>query len=545
MNRGYLYFVLALAAFSIWLTDAAWPWKALLTWIGLSGLYFGIGYVTAWGEIMAKSRHGRLPWAMKLLLLPVLVGVVVYHRIAKKIDQAEPLHEIRPGLWLGRRLTLTERTLLEENDITAILDVTAEFDTPCSDLLGDDIAYLNIPVFDRHRPRIGQLAAAVKWIARQRAHNRQVLIHCALGQGRSVTALMAYLLYSDPDADLHDILKEIQGIRSVANPNALQLRLLARFQASEARRQKPRMFVVLNPVSGKRDPQKDRSLLIELLGPFYKLRILETTPDVGAEELTHRALEEKADQVLAAGGDGTVAAVAGVLAGTDVPMGIIPRGTANSLATCLYGLSVQADPVGTCCRHILAGSTRAIDIARCDGRVMVLLAGIGIEAGMIEKAEREAKDQWGVLAYLVGAWQQIDEQKPFQLRLEVDGQEEKLEASCVTVANAAPPSSVFAQGRGTPDLADGKLDVTIVTDFKSRAHAVETMSKLFVGTYAESESRDQTVLHFSGKKIRIETEPAQSFILDGDVAGETPLTLEAEQAALKVFFDQELVRSSE
>ncbi len=537
MNRGYLYFVLAALTLSIWFTGAGWPWKVLLSWIGLSALYFGIGYMTGWGEMMAKSRHGRLPWAIKVVLLPVLIGVVVYHRIAKKLDQAEPLHQIRPGLWLGRRLTLSEGDLLKENGITAILDVTAEFDAPCSDLLDEDIAYLNIPIFDRHKPRLGQVAAAVKWIARQRACDRQVLVHCALGQGRSVTVLMAYLLFSEPSLKLDELLKEIQTIRSVANPNPLQMRLLERFQNSESRRQKSRATVVFNPVSGKRDPETDRARLVELLGPFFKLSILETQPEVEATDLVRRALEEGADQVIAAGGDGTVAAVAGALASTDVPMGIIPRGTANSLAMCLYGASVQVDPVGVCCRHIISGETRQIDVARCGDKTMVLLAGIGIEAGMIEKAEREAKNQWGALAYLIGGWQQLEEQKPFRVRLEVDGQEETFEASCVTVANAAPPTSVFAQGKGSPDMADGQLDVTVVTDFDSRAHAVETMGKLFLGTYKEQESRDQTVRHYHGKTIRVETEPAQQFILDGEMAGETPVTLEVVSGALKVFLD--------
>lgn len=540
MNRGYLYLVLAALALSVWLTDAFWLWKVLLSWIGLSGLYFGIGYVTGWGEMMAKSRHGRLPWAIKIALLPVLVGVVVYHRIAKRLDTAEPLHQIRPGLWLGRRLTLSEGELLRTHGINAILDVTAEFDAPCSDLLDKDIAYLNIPVFDRHRPRVGQIAAAVKWIARQRARDRQVLIHCALGQGRSVTVLLAYLLFSDSSADLRTLLKEVQGIRSVANPNALQLRALERFQGSEARRQKSRATVIFNPVSGKRDPQADRSRLVELLGPFFKLRIIETEKDRDDADLVRQALDEGADQVIAAGGDGTVASVAGALAGTDVPLGIIPRGTANSLAMCLYGPAVQVDPVGICCRHILSGQTKQIDVARCGERTMVLLAGIGIEAGMIEKAEREAKNQWGVLAYLIGGWQQVNEQEPFHVRLTVDEETHEFEASCVTVANAAPPSSVFAQGKGPPDMADGQLDVTVVTDFTSRAQAVETMSKLFLGTYKEQDSRDQTVWHWRGRNIRVETEPVQKYILDGEMAGEAPLEIEVVPGALKVFLDHDL-----
>jgi diacylglycerol kinase family enzyme len=108
------------------------------------------------------------------------------------------------------------------------------------------------------------------------------------------------------------------------------------------------------------------------------------------------------------------------------------------------------------------------------------------------------------------------------------------------VANAAPPSSVFAQGKGPPDMADGQLDVTVVTDFTSRAQAVETMSKLFLGTYKEQDSRDQTVRHWQGRNIRVETEPVQKYILDGEMAGEAPLEIEVVPGALKVFLDHDL-----
>lgn len=146
----------------------------------------------------------------------------------------------------------------------------------------------------------------------------------------------------------------------------------------------------------------------------------------------------------------------------------------------------------------------------------------------------------GVLAYLIGGWQQVNEQEPFHVRLTVDGEMHEFEASCVTVANAAPPTSVFAQGKGPPDMADGLLDVTVVTDFASQAQAVETMGKLFLGTYQEQNCRDQTVRHWQGRNICVETEPAQKYILDGEMAGETPLTLESVPGALKVFLDHDL-----
>jgi len=71
------------------------------------------------------------------------------------------------------------------------------------------------------------------------------------------------------------------------------------------------------------------TIAFHLSNSFPQLTVLQTQPDVSAETLTQRALEAGADLVVASGGDGTVAAVAGVLRGSGVPLGVVPRGTAN------------------------------------------------------------------------------------------------------------------------------------------------------------------------------------------------------------------------
>ena len=70
-------------------------------------------------------------------------------------------------------------------------------------------------------------------------------------------------------------------------------------------------------------------------------------------------------------------------------------------------------PIRNACEVILAQHSQTIDAAYCNGFPMVLLAGIGYEAVVVENANREFKNRWGTLAYLMAGWQTMDEQQHY------------------------------------------------------------------------------------------------------------------------------------
>jgi Sphingosine kinase and enzymes related to eukaryotic diacylglycerol kinase len=134
------------------------------------------------------------------------------------------------------------------------------------------------------------------------------------------------------------------------------------------------------------------------------------------------------------------------LISTGIPLGIIPRGTANAFSVAL-GIP-QFLPIRNACQVILSGKTRTVDAARCNGFPMILLAGVGYEAETVERASRDLKDRWGAMAYLMAGWQLLDESGLFEAVIEAEGETYQLQAHAITVANAAPPTSVLAQGAG-------------------------------------------------------------------------------------------------
>lgn len=290
--------------------------------------------------------------------------------------------------------------------------------------------------------------------------------------------------------------------------------------------------LIFNPVAGQRDAKQDLLLIRELLEPHFSLSIHSTTVEIEPEQLVKAAISAQADLVIAAGGDGTVSAVAGALISTRIPLGIIPRGTANAFAVAL-GIP-RFLPVQSACQVILAGHTQVVDAAYCNGTPMVLLAGIGYEAEVVEAADRALKNQWGTLAYLMAGWQIIGQGGAFEIKIEAEGGTYELEASAMTIANAAPPTSVLAQGAGQVLVNDGLLDVTIITT-ENKLQAVTTMLRLLGAAIAKTELNHQNVVHGRTRRLKVTTNPPQKVVVDGELIGTTPIEVECIPSGLTVF----------
>ncbi|NEO25965.1 MAG: methylglyoxal synthase [Kamptonema sp. SIO4C4] len=291
--------------------------------------------------------------------------------------------------------------------------------------------------------------------------------------------------------------------------------------------------LIFNPVSGQGNAEADLTLIQDLLSPHFHLHTHQTTPEQTAQHLAEEAVKAEADLIIASGGDGTVSKVAGVLLETDIPLGIIPRGTANAFANAM-GINNRINPIRNACHVILGSKTQKVDAARCNGLPMILLAGIGYEAEMVNKASRELKDKWGVLAYLVAGWQQIDEQQLFTAKIEIEGKVQESEAGAITVANAAPPTSVMAQGMGEVIFDDGLLDLTITTA-NSRLEAVNTMLNMLGAALVKSEVSNPNIRHGRTQQLRITTDPPQKVVLDGEIIGTTPVEVDCIPQGLTVF----------
>jgi diacylglycerol kinase family enzyme len=185
------------------------------------------------------------------------------------------------------------------------------------------------------------------------------------------------------------------------------------------------------------------------------------------------------------------------------------------------------------CGTILAGNTRTVDMARCNGRPMILLAGVGFEADYVNRANRELKNRFGVLAYILAGVQQLNEADTFEATLELEGAEHSPEhilkgsvtTSAITIANAAPATSVLAQGFGEVRYTDGLLDITIST-VKTRMQAITAITSLFASALVSSPTNREDILCLRGSRVKITTNQPRHVVMDGEIIGTTPVEVE-------------------
>lgn len=288
--------------------------------------------------------------------------------------------------------------------------------------------------------------------------------------------------------------------------------------------------LIFNPVAGQSDPDQDLAKIKTLLESEIELDICLTTKEVGAELLAQAAVKRGVQAIIASGGDGTLSAAAAAVVGTDIPLGIISRGTANAFATALD----LPDTVEAACQTILQGATRKVDAAYCNGKPMVLLAGIGFEAETVELADRDAKNRFGMLAYILAGLQQLQNLETFEVEIETEDKIVKVSAAAVTIANAAPPTSILAQGSGGIVLDDGLLDVTIVSP-ANKAGAVTAAYELFQSASSGNATERDDIGYLRASRFKISANPPQKVVLDGEMIGTTPVDVVCVPSGLTIF----------
>ncbi|MCI5151152.1 MAG: hypothetical protein D3916_17515, partial [Candidatus Electrothrix sp. MAN1_4] len=292
-------------------------------------------------------------------------------------------------------------------------------------------------------------------------------------------------------------------------------------------------WIIANPVSGGGKWAEYKEQVIEELSSHYLLIIKESSEVESATRLTEEAVAAGPSTVIACGGDGTVSEVAATVVNTDIKLGIIPLGTTNALCHVLMGIKVKFLPVEVACSYIIAGHTRIIDTAECNGRLVLLLVGLGFEQKMIASAGRQEKDEYGQLAYLIGLWQAVQQNERLKMTITLDkGTPFTLKTSSLVVANAAPLTTILAQGKGEPDFLDGLLDITWI-DADARGGIMGLLELSIAGML--SVNPGLSVRHVQAQHVQISVEPPMSYVIDGEVYPPEDLDISILSKSLAVY----------
>jgi YegS/Rv2252/BmrU family lipid kinase len=234
-----------------------------------------------------------------------------------------------------------------------------------------------------------------------------------------------------------------------------------------------------------------------------------TVADPGAGQAA-QAVRSGVDLVLACGGDGTVTAVAEGVAGSGVPLGILPFGTGNLLAR---NLGLPFDP-GAALVTALTGSNRRLDAGSANGHQFVVMAGLGFDAKMLGEASVPLKRRLGWAAYALSAVRHLRD-RPVRVSLVADGGRPlRVRASAVIVGNVG-----WLQGgiRLLPDAEpdDGNLDAVVLTARGWRGW-IRLAARLLRNRRAPGQL---TSVQF--RQLTVTTDREQPWELDGEVMGGT------------------------
>ena len=227
-----------------------------------------------------------------------------------------------------------------------------------------------------------------------------------------------------------------------------------------------RVTLVHNPVAG--DEQLDGDdLLEELVSAGYDARLIAGKKKL--EKKLEKVLEDPGELVVVAAGDGGVRRVALALAGRDIPMAILPTGTANNIAKSL-GVSGAVSELVAGWRRANRRKLRIGTVSAAGGAMrFVESTGIGLFAELVTRGGEEAHENTAGLTgnpidRALGLLQRIvSEQAPEVRRLILDGTDLSAEYLMVEAMNIplAGPNVQLAPGA---NLSDGRLDLVTVSE---------------------------------------------------------------------------------
>lgn len=293
-----------------------------------------------------------------------------------------------------------------------------------------------------------------------------------------------------------------------------------------------RSLIIINPKAG----QEDAATLMRKLGGAFASRgasfdIIRTERAGHATDLAREAAQLGYKTVCVVGGDGTIAEAATGLVGTDTPLAIIPRGTANQVALNLEIPRAFEAAVETA----VNGRAVPIDLGGINGRAFALVAGAGFDAAVMSAATRDLKERWGFGAYFYGALKSALAMNPARFVVTADEQKIEISAVSVMIANVGALFTKYIPVRfpltPTPlgSWNDGMFDVLILAPRKFPDWASVLWSAAL-----NKFGGNNRLIHLQARTVTIEADQPVPTQIDGDPVGTTPLTATVIERGVRV-----------
>lgn len=282
---------------------------------------------------------------------------------------------------------------------------------------------------------------------------------------------------------------------------------------------------IYNPYSGENEILDNLDRVIEIHQNYgYTVVPYRISKSCSIEEALND-INDNFDYILVAGGDGTVDSVVNAMKvnGVDLPIGILPVGTANDFAK-FIGIPQN---IGEACKQILENVESPVDIGRINDKYFINVASTGLFTDISQKTDDELKNTIGKLAYYVKGIGQLPNFRRLKVKLTSKEEQYDGEMYLLLVFNGQTAGNFKLATNA--DISDGKLDVIVF-----KAMAIYELLPLFIKILKGEHLENQNVLYFKTDKVIIESNEDIVTDIDGEKGPEFPLTIECIKGGIRV-----------
>jgi diacylglycerol kinase (ATP) len=216
-----------------------------------------------------------------------------------------------------------------------------------------------------------------------------------------------------------------------------------------------KLLFIINPGAGKNKTDWEKEIQSFFSLRSHQLELFKLPKDSAKATIEKKVDEFSPDRVIAVGGDGTLKLVVEALKGKTIPIGILPAGSANGMATELGIPTVPEDAIET----TLSNHRKRISLIRINDQVCIHLSDIGFNAFVVKRFEDEnTRGMWG---YVKAAWKVLWNYSKMHIRIKLDNEYVERNAAMVVIANATKyGTGVVINPEGRVD--DDRFEVVIV-----------------------------------------------------------------------------------
>ncbi len=298
--------------------------------------------------------------------------------------------------------------------------------------------------------------------------------------------------------------------------------------------EKRRISFIVNPASGiNRSALDIISLFVETHADQLDAAIHLTEKKGDATRFAEESVRRGVDLVAAYGGDGTMMEAAMGVMHSNMPLLMLPGGTANVMAVDLKIPTQLEDALKLALSPELI--TREVDMGSIDNEYFLLRAGIGYEAEMSAQAAREHKSKKGRLAYFENAIHLLRNLRSTSYILTVDGETYVRSGITCMICNSSGVGIPNLRFTYNSDVSDGYLDVIVIRDMRAG-----TLLKTFYHILRSllpnpTENGGVHLDHWQAKQVTVQMKHRQFVARDGEPLKRTKrVSAEVIPAALRV-----------